>query len=89
MKDRQRQCLLFIQEYLDDSGGVAPSFTDIIAALSLRSKSHAHKLLKALEEQGHIRRLPYRARAMEVLKPVAYKTKAFVFDDVSKTLRPL
>jgi len=89
LTERQRRCLLFIQEYLDDSGGVAPSFTDIIAALGLRSKSHAHKLLKALEAQGHIRRLRNRARALEVVKPVPYKIQAFVFDDASKTFRPL
>lgn len=83
----QRKCLLFIQDYLHAHGGVAPSFNDITAALNLRSKSHAHKLLKALEERGAIRRLPFRARAMEVLQPVAYKTMAFVFDDETKELR--
>ena len=85
---RQRQCLLFIQERLIATG-VAPAMTDICDHMGFASKSVAHRLVLALEERGHIRRLRNRARALEVVKPVAYKTQAFVFDDVSKTLRPL
>jgi repressor LexA len=83
----QRKCLLFIQDYIHASGGVAPSFIDIMAALKLRNRSNVHRLLTVLEERGAIRRLPHRARAMEVLQPVAYKTMAFVFDDETKKLR--
>lgn len=48
--------------------GVAPSFDEMKDALSLRSKSGIHRLITALEERGFIRRLPHRARAIEVLK---------------------
>lgn len=48
--------------------GVAPSFDEMKDALDLRSKSGIHRLITALEERGFIRRLPHRARAIEVLK---------------------
>ena len=51
-----------------DSDGVAPSFDEMKDALDLRSKSGIHRLITALEERGFIRRLPHRARAIEVLK---------------------
>src|SRR5690606_11168442 len=48
--------------------GVSPSFEEMKDALDLRSKSGIHRLINALEERGFIRRLPNRARALEVLK---------------------
>lgn len=51
-----------------ESEGVAPSFDEMKDALDLRSKSGIHRLITALEERGFIRRLPHRARAIEVLK---------------------
>lgn len=50
------------------SDGVAPSFDEMKDALNLRSKSGIHRLITALEERGFIRRLPHRARAIEVLR---------------------
>ena len=64
---KQRELLLFIDERLKD-GGISPSFDEMRAALDLKSKSGVHRLISALEERGFIRRLPNRARALEVVK---------------------
>lgn len=64
---KQQRLLLFIKDHLDQ-GGVSPSFEEMKEALDLRSKSGIHRLIGALEERGFIRRLPNRARALEVLK---------------------
>lgn len=64
---KQHELLLFIHERLKKSG-ISPSFDEMKDALSLRSKSGIHRLITGLEERGFIRRLPHRARALEVLK---------------------
>jgi repressor LexA len=62
-----RELLMFIHERLDESG-ISPSFDEMREALDLKSKSGVHRLISALEERGFIRRLPNRARALEVVK---------------------
>ncbi len=64
---KQYELLMFIHERLKESG-IPPSFDEMKDALDLRSKSGIHRLITALEERGFIRRLPNRARAMEVIK---------------------
>lgn len=64
---KQSELLRFIHERLKETG-VPPSFDEMKDALDLRSKSGIHRLIMALEERGFIRRLPNRARALEVLK---------------------
>jgi repressor LexA len=64
---KQYELLRFIHERLKESG-VPPSFDEMKDALDLRSKSGIHRLITALEERGFIRRLPNRARAIEVIK---------------------
>ena len=64
---KQQELLIFIQRRLEE-GGVSPSFDEMKDALDLKSKSGIHRLISALEERGFIRRLPNRARALEVLK---------------------
>ena len=64
---KQHELLLFVNKRLNDSG-VSPSFDEMREALDLKSKSGVHRLISALEERGFIRRLPNRARALEVLK---------------------
>lgn len=72
---KQHELLIFIQNRLEE-GGVSPSFEEMKDALDLKSKSGIHRLINALEERGFIRRLPNRARALEVLKlPDALKTQ--------------
>jgi len=64
---KQRELLLFINQRLTATG-ISPSFDEMKDALSLRSKSGIHRLVSGLEERGFIRRLPHRARALEVVK---------------------
>ena len=64
---KQRELLLFINQRLTATG-ISPSFDDMKDALSLKSKSGIHRLVSGLEERGFIRRLPHRARALEVVK---------------------
>ena len=64
---KQKELLLFINERLKESG-VPPSYDEMKEALDLRSKSGIHRLITALEERGFIRRLPHRARALEIVK---------------------
>ncbi len=64
---KQLELLTFINKRLQRDG-VPPSFDEMKAALDLRSKSGIHRLITALEERGFIRRLPHRARAIEIVK---------------------
>lgn len=64
---KQHQLLMYIQDRLQEAG-VPPSFDEMKDALDLKSKSGIHRLITALEERGFIRRLPNRARALEILK---------------------
>ena len=64
---KQYELLLFIDQRLKEHG-VSPSFDEMKEALDLKSKSGIHRLITGLEERGFIRRLPHRARALEVLK---------------------
>lgn len=64
---KQLELLMFINERLKESG-IPPSFDEMKDALDLRSKSGIHRLITALEERGFIRRLPNRARALEVIR---------------------
>ncbi|HEX9963766.1 MAG TPA: transcriptional repressor LexA [Allosphingosinicella sp.] len=64
---KQSELLTYIQARLAESG-VSPSFEEMKEALELKSKSGVHRLISALEERGFIRRLPNRARALEILR---------------------
>lgn len=74
---KQSELLRFINERLKETG-VPPSYDEMKDALDLRSKSGIHRLIIALEERGFIRRLPNRARALEVLKLPEASTPAGV-----------
>ena len=79
---KQRELLLFIDQRLGETG-ISPSFDEMREALDLKSKSGVHRLISALEERGFIRRLPNRARALEVMKLPETRATATV-----ATLRP-
>jgi len=64
---KQHELLLFIHRHLQKQG-VSPSFDEMKVALALKSKSGIHRLITGLEERGFIRRLPHRARAVEVMR---------------------
>ena len=67
LTQKQHDLLIFIDKRLK-AGGVSPSYDEMKDALGLASKSGIHRLITALEERGFIRRLPHRARALEVLQ---------------------
>lgn len=68
MLTRKQKELLFLIRDRVASDGVPPSFDEMKSALGLRSKSGIHRLITGLEERGFIRRLPHRARALEILR---------------------
>jgi len=84
---KQHELIRFIQTRLEETG-VSPSFEEMKEALDLKSKSGVHRLISALEERGFIRRLPNRARALEVLKqPENISAKAPAAADNVVTLK--
>jgi repressor LexA len=73
---KQKELLLLIHHRVQETG-VPPSFEEMKEALDLKSKSGIHRLITALEERGFIRRLPHRARALEIVKlPEALQDEA-------------
>ena len=72
---KQHELICFIADRLAETG-VSPSFEEMKDALELKSKSGVHRLISALEERGFLRRLPNRARALEVLKMPEAKAPA-------------
>lgn len=64
---QQNRLLGYLEGYLQQHNGVAPSYEEMAAAVGATSKSSAFRLVIALEERGFIRRLPNRARAIEVV----------------------
>jgi len=64
---KQHELICFIQQRLEETG-ISPSFEEMKEALDLKSKSGVHRLISALEERGFLRRLPNRARALEVIR---------------------
>jgi repressor LexA len=85
---KQSELLTYIQDRLKESG-VSPSFEEMKDALALKSKSGVHRLISALEERGFIRRLPNRARALEVLRmPDAQAGMALAAAQPRASIRP-
>jgi repressor LexA len=72
---KQHELIRFIQQRLEETG-VSPSFEEMKEALNLKSKSGVHRLISALEERGFLRRLPNRARALEVIRQPGDATPA-------------
>lgn len=86
LTQQQRNVMLVIEAELDRTGGVAPTLREIAKKLK-RGKSQVQTLLEGLEERGIIRRLPGRARSIEVLRPVSRRA-FYCFDHETKELRP-
>lgn len=68
MTRTQQQLLWYIGQFRSENDGVCPSYDEMKQFMGFASKSGIHRLVTALEERGHIRRLPHRARAIEVIK---------------------
>lgn len=68
LTEKQARALAFIKDYMAEHDGIAPSCAEISAGIGLRSKAGAYRILEALVERGAIRRLPQRARAIEIVE---------------------
>jgi len=77
LTSKQHELIRFIQLRLEETG-ISPSFEEMKEALDLKSKSGVHRLISALEERGFLRRLPNRARALEVIRQPEDATPARV-----------
>jgi len=86
LTSKQKELLLFIHDRMQ-ADGVPPSFDEMKDALDLKSKSGIHRLITALVERGFIRRLPHRARAIEVLKLPESSTAAVASASIA-TMEP-
>ena len=71
---KQQELLLFLDERISQSG-VTPSFKEMKVKVGLKSKSGIHRLISALEDRGFIKKLPFKARAIEILKLPSIKQK--------------
>ena len=71
---KQRELLLFLEERIAQSG-VTPSFEEMKNKVGLKSKSGIHRLISALEDRGFIKKLPFKARAIEILKSSNVRSK--------------
>lgn len=86
----QAELLYYVRQHIEYHNGVAPSFEDMKQHLGLASKSGVHRLIVALEERGFIRRLPNRARALEVLDgnppvdPLSHYTSAQLVAELAR-----
>ena len=78
---KQLELLVFLEEKMNNSI-IPPSFEEMKVALNLKSKSGIHRLITALEERGFLRRLPHRARSIEILK--SYKTVKTISESNTK-----
>ena len=83
LTEAQARCLDFIKRTMAENKGMAPSYEEIKTELGLASKSNVHRMIEALEEKGRIRRIPNRARAVEVIEGDekgirAYPTQALI-----------
>ena len=72
---KQRELLVFLEEKISQSG-VTPSFEEMKNKVGLKSKSGIHRLISALEDRGFIKKMPFKARAIEILKGSNIKPKS-------------
>ena len=72
---KQHELLLFLEEKIAQSG-VTPSFEEMKNKVGLKSKSGIHRLISALEDRGFIKKLPFKARAIEIIKSPNTKSKS-------------
>lgn len=87
MTSAQRQCLLLIQRYIAEHGGVSPSYDEIAADLGAQ-KSRVHALVHALMRQGYIAAVAHSARSIRVVTPIDEIQNFFVWNEATQTLEP-
>ena len=82
---RQKELLQYIQSY-HDGFGIPPSYDEMMLALGLHSKSGVHRMVCALEERGFIRRIPNRARAIELIQEVPAELRIACLENICDVL---
>jgi hypothetical protein len=65
---KQHEALVFIRDYIRETGGISPSMDEIKEGLNLSSKSGAHGLVSGLVQRGYLRRLPIRSRSIQIVE---------------------
>ena len=85
LTERQYKLLVFINKVLKETG-CSPSFDEMKEAVGLKSKSGIHALISALEEREFIRKLPHKARALEVIKMPKFKPKAILEEEKKREI---
>ena len=86
LTQRQHDALTYIQAYMGKNKGRAPSFEQMKEALGLASKSGVHRLLLALEERGHIYRVPNRARCIQLFSDAEETAKELPLDVLTREI---
>lgn len=85
LTQKQYQLLMFINKVIKETG-CSPSFEEMKAAVGLKSKSGIHALIEALVEREFIRKLPHKARALEVVKMPKFKPKAIIEEEKKREI---
>ena len=85
LTEKQYKLLLFINKVLKETG-CSPSFDEMKDAVGLKSKSGIHALIEALEERNFIRKLPHKARALEVLRLPKLKPSAVIEEEKKREI---
>lgn len=85
LTERQRETLIYIQDYQQEFGGVSPTFSKVAAAIGVASKSSVRSLLSSLEQRGYITRLRNRSCAITVIRPIE-RYQVFKFNRETKSL---
>ena len=85
LTQKQYQLLMFINKVLKETG-CSPSFEEMKAAVGLKSKSGIHALIEALVEREFIRKLPHKARALEVIRLPKFKPKAIIEEEKKREI---
>lgn len=80
LTEKQYKLLMFINKNIKETG-CSPSFDEMRQAVNLKSKSGIHALLTALEEREFIRKLPHKARALEIIRMPKFKPRAIVEEE--------
>lgn len=85
LTEKQYKLLIFINKVLKETG-CSPSFEEMKQAVGLKSKSGIHALIEALEERNFIKKLPHKARALEVLRMPRFKPNAIIAEEKKREI---
>lgn len=85
LTEKQYKLLMYINKVLKETG-CCPSFEEMKQAVGLKSKSGIHALIEALEERNFIKKLPHKARALEVIRLPKFKPSAIIEEEKKREI---